>query len=506
MTSQSPFEILIAGAGISGLTAAHVLLRERPELRVRIIEARPRAGGNIHTIREQGFLIEAGPDSFLRTKTEAAALCRELGLGDQLISPTEQGRRVLIAHRGQLVPMPAGMALAVPTRIGPMLSTPLLTLPGKIRVLGDLAVPRPRGALRDETVGSFLERHFGEEATENIAGPLLGGIFAGDIDELSILSTFPQLVELERRHGSLIRAFFAAERARAAQNNQNARLGAAADDPFYLPDWFDFIKWLYRQGRQAESPHQSLRSGIGQIIERLVADLPGDCLKLGVSLVGLERLSGAGATSRRPAQDRWRAHLADGSRPEGDAALLCVPADTAAAIVPDPVLASELAAVAHVATAAVFFALQGDRLPRPLDASGYMVPRSEGRAFASSWASTKWKERAPEGAALVRVSLGGARDPALVPSSSEQQLAELALQELERMIGPVGEPLFVRAFKHVRPQPLVGHASRLARIQARLADVPGLQFASSWFGGAGIPDCIRIATRAAETALAQLTR
>ena len=190
MTQTNPPSILIAGAGISGLATANALLNQRPDINLCIVEERTRAGGSINTLHEQGFLIESGPDSFLRTKTEAAALCRALGLGNDLISPNPEGRRVLLAHHGKLVEMPAGMALAIPTRVGPMVKTPLLSWFGKLRVLGDLSVPKPSGEMHDEAVGSFLKRHFGDEATDRIAGPLLGGIFAGDIDELSILSTF----------------------------------------------------------------------------------------------------------------------------------------------------------------------------------------------------------------------------------------------------------------------------------------------------------------------------
>ena len=494
MTQTNPPSILIAGAGISGLATANALLNQRPDINLCIVEERTRAGGSINTLHEQGFLIESGPDSFLRTKTEAAALCRALGLGNELISPNPEGRRVLLAHQGKLVEMPAGMALAIPTRVGPMVKTPLLSWFGKLRVLGDLSVPKPSGEVHDEAVGSFLKRHFGDEATDRIAGPLLGGIFAGDIDELSIFSTFPQLVDLERRHGSLIRAFFAAERARAAQNNQQEKLGAAIDDPLYLPELFEFVRWLYRQSRQAESPHQSLRGGMSQLVQQLVTRLPESCLKLGVAIQGLERV----------ASGRWRAHLSNESMLEVDGVVLCLPAADAAAVIPEPVLSAEFSDMPHVSTAAVYFALRTQELPRPLDASGYMVPRSEGRAFASSWASTKWAGRAPEGAALIRVSLGGARDPALVATSSDDDLALLARQELERMIGPIVHPLFVRTFKHVRPQPIVGHTRRLARIESRLADVPGLLFASSAFGGQGIPDCIRRATTAAETILRHL--
>ena len=497
MTQSIRPSVLVAGAGISGLSACHALLGERPDLDLCVVESRERAGGNINTLRQDGYVIDAGPDSFLRTKPEAARLCTELGLGQELIAPSVEGRRVLIAHRGRLTPMPAGMALAVPTRFGPMLSTPLLSLAGKARILGDLFVQKPNHAPRDETVASFLKRHFGSEATEHLAGPLLGGIFAGDIEELSILSTFPQLVELERKSGSLIRALFAAERARAAQanQNQNHRLGAALDDPLYPPDLIAFVRWLYRQGQRPDSPFQSLRGGMGQLVEKLVARLPPGSLQLGVSISRLQR----------GADGRWRAEFSNGTARDFDAVLLCLPAHAAAAVVPDAALAEELAAVPYVSTATVFFALPTERLPRKLDASGYIVPRKEGRALASTWVSTKWEGRAPANGALIRVFLGGAREPELVARASEEELAALALAELERMIGPISKPDFVKTFKHVRtnPQPVVGHSARLERIESRLAEMPGLQFSSSAFGGVGIPDCIRRAQAAARNVLSR---
>lgn len=497
MTQSNRPSVLVAGAGISGLSACHALLAERPDLDLSVVESRERAGGNIHTLRQDGYVIDAGPDSFLRTKPEAAALCRELGLGDELIAPSTEGRRVLIAHQGRLTPMPAGMALAVPTRLGPMLSTPLLSLAGKARILGDLFVSRPNHDTRDETVASFLKRHFGREATEHLAGPLLGGIFAGDIEELSILSTFPQLVDLEKKSGSLIRALFAAERARAVQANKdpNNRRGAALDDPLYPPDLVAFVKWLYRQGQRPESPFQSLRGGMGQLVDKLVAKLPQASLHLGVSVLRLQRVG----------DGRWLAQLSNGTERAFDAVVLCLPAHAAAAVVPDASLAEELAAVLYVLTATVFFALPTKHLPRRLDASGYIVPRKEGRALASTWVSTKWEGRAPLSGALIRVFLGGAREPELVARASDEELAKLAREELERMIGPISNLDFVRTFKHVRtnPQPVVGHSARLGRIESRLAEMPGLHFSSSAFGGVGIPDCIRRAQAAARSVLSR---
>jgi len=482
--------VLVAGAGISGLSACHALLRERPDVELCLVESRERAGGNIHTVREQGYVVEEGPDSFLRTKPEAPRLCAELGLGPELISPSEIGRRVLIAHRGRLEPMPAGMALAVPTRVGPMLTTPLVSVPGKLRILGDLFVQKPVQNRGDETVASFLVRHFGPEATEYLGGPLLGGIFAGDINELSILSTFPQLVDLEKKSGSLIRALFATERARAEENQQSRhqKLGAALDDPLYPPKLLEFFKWLYRQGKRVESPFQSLRGGMGMLVDRLVAKLPDSSLQLGISVRSLTPLE----------HHRWRVHFSNDEVREFDAVLLCLPAHAAAAVVPDGKLATELFAIPQVTTANVFFALASAKLPRPLDASGFIVPRGEGRATASTWVSAKWESRAPANGSLIRVFLGGAREPELVVRSTDSELAALARLELDKLIGPISEPEHVWTFRHVRPQPVVGHSSRVARIEDRLADLPGLLISSSAFGGVGISDCIRRAESAAQ--------
>lgn len=482
-------KVLVAGAGISGLSAGLALSKLRPDLDLCLVECRERSGGNIHTIRENGYVIESGPDSFLRTKPEAPRLCSELGLGPDLIAPSEVGRRVLVAHRGRLEPMPGGMALAIPTRIGPMLSTPLLSLPGKLRILGDLFVEKPTADRGDESVASFLLRHFGREVTEYLGGPLLGGIFAGDIDELSIRSTFPQLVELEKKSGSLIRAMFATERERAARakNKKAESLGAELDDPLYPPKLIEFFKWLYRQGKKVESPFQSLRYGMGQLVDRLVEKLPPSSLELGVSLNALEPLE----------NHRWRAHFSRGLARDFDAVLLCLPAHAAADVVPDAALASELRSVPNVSTANVFFALPASKLPRKLDASGYIVPRGEGRSTASTWVSTKWEARAPAEGALIRVFLGGAREPELVASCSPSDLVAIARSELEKHIGRIPDPDGVWTFTHVRPQPIVGHAARIARVEDRLAECPGLFISNSAFGGVGISDCIRRAETAA---------
>ena len=206
--ASTEHHVVVVGGGITGLSAAYAMATARPDVRVTLLERRDRVGGNIETERRDGFLLDGGPDSFLSTKREGAELCRELGLGKDIIVPRPEASKVFMVHRGQLEIMPAGMALAVPTKFGPMLKTPLISFPGKLRMLGDFLLPARRDDA-DESIEDFIARRFGREAARKIAAPLLGGIYAGDCAELSIRSTFPQLIDIEQKHRSLVKGFIA---------------------------------------------------------------------------------------------------------------------------------------------------------------------------------------------------------------------------------------------------------------------------------------------------------
>ncbi len=482
--------ILVAGGGITGLAAAYQVHCLRPDAQLLLAEPRQRLGGNIQTENRDGFLLDGGPDSFLSTKPAAAELCRELGLADQLITPEPGASLVYVAKRGNLVPLPAGMVLAVPTRLGPMLRTPLLPWFAKLRILGDLLVSPDTEHNADETVAAFLLRHFGRTATDDLAGPLLAGIFAGDIDELSIGATFPQLVEIERRHGSLIRGWFFREqtRMRSAEHHRQTESSAAGD----LAMLWGFWRWIRREAGVGASPFLSLGRGMGSLVEALVQRIPPSCLRLGTAV---ERLV--------PTQDSaWRAFLSDGTNAEFDSIILSTPAHVAARLVPDRVLAETLAEIPYVSTATVFFAFDPPSVSRDLVGAGFFVPRREGQLLACTWISSKWAGRAPQGKILVRAFLGGARDPERVKQAGEQELAALAHRELSRLMGPLGEPRFERVFRWIdsNPQPVVGHLGRMDRIAAQLRGQPRLHLAGSAYG-VGISDCIRQGRAAARAAL-----
>lgn len=490
MTTAGRPRIAVVGGGITGLSAAYHVIRQRPDAEIIVLESRNRLGGNIVTLSEQGFVVDGGPDSFVTTKPDGILLCSELGLEHELIAPESDAAKVYMVHDGRLERLPAGMVLAVPTRVGPMLKTPILSPAAKLRVLGDLLM---RGgaasaapASGDESISAFITRHFGAEAAERIAAPLLGGIYAGNIAELSIGATFPQLVRLEQQHGSVIRGFFHTQvtgpGSKANGTGQRARFSELAQ----------LANWLRRDEAHRQSPFRSLKNGMSTLIDALASRLPPGSVQLNAPVSRIVR----GTTGRLQIQTPGAAH-------EADAVILAAPAHAAASIVDDPRLSAELSGIRYESTATIFFALPRAAVAHSLEGAGFIVPRQQARILAATWVSSKWAHRAPEGQVLLRAFVGGSLDPERVTASSDDELVALARAELERLMGPLGEPAWTRVFRYVNsnPQPVVGHCERLRRIERHLERIPGLYVAGAAYDGVGIPDCIRQGRAAAERAL-----
>ncbi len=239
----------------------------------------------------------------------------------------------------------------------------------------------------------------------------------------------------------------------------------------------------------------TLRPGLGALIDALVARLPSGALRLGVGATAIER-----------GPDGYVVACGESERLPADAVVVAAPAHVAARLVPDAGLAGELAQIPYVSTATAFFGLDAAAVRHPLDGVGFIVPRGEARIMAATWVSSKWAARAPAGSVLLRAFLGGARDPTLLDEHDDAALGALALAELERLMGSLGRPRLRRVFRHVaaNPQPVVGHRARVARIRARLAELPGLYVTGAAFDGVGIPDCIRQGEAAALAAVARL--
>jgi oxygen-dependent protoporphyrinogen oxidase len=438
--------ILVIGGGIAGLTAAYDLGRRGFE--VLLLEEQERLGGLIATLARDGFLMDGGPDAFLRAKPHARALCEELGLGSELIPTNPARRRVYVLHRGSLQALPEGFRLTVPTRLLPFLGTSLFSVRGKLRMLRERWVPARRTEA-EESVASFVERRFGKEALERVGEPLLAGIHCGDASKLSMDLLFPNLVGLERKHGSLTRGM-AAER-------------VGAEDTVFL----------------------SLAGGMGRLVERLAQEVRGE-IRLGRRVVEIRR--------REPG---FESRLASGESVVSRAVVLALPIRDSEKLLSTlaPAAASELSGIETVSTAVVFHAFRRETVRHPLDGYGFVVPESEpNRLLAATFVSTKFPFRAPDTDVLLRAFLGGRRDPGIL-DSSDAELEALSLAELERVLGPLGAPRFSRVVRWAdrTPQIELGHASRVAAFERALEQVPGLYVLGSGLRGVGIPDSIAAA-------------
>jgi oxygen-dependent protoporphyrinogen oxidase len=454
--SASRADVVVVGGGIAGLSAALAL--QEAGRRVLLLEAGPRLGGVIRTERVDGFLIEAGPDAILTQKPEGLALCRAAGLGDRIIPTNPQARTVFVLHRGRLHALPEGMMLAVPTRVLPLLRSGLFSWPGKLRMALDVLLPR-LGDTRDESIAALLRRRLGEEAVERLGEPLMAGIHAGDPERLSIQATFPRFAESQRRHASLIRSL------------RPPRAGSTAPSSAFC----------------------SLVGGLQDLVDAVAQRLPAASVRLGARVSALRRRDGGFGLT-----------LDDGTAISAQAVIMAVPAWAAAPLLTalSPAASLLLRTIPFVSSATVALGFRREDVAHPLDGYGLIVPRAEGlRCSAFTFASTKFPARAPEGHVLLRAFLGGARDPDVL-HMDDAALGALVRRELTPVLGLRGAPVLERVYRWPRatPQMVVGHLDRMARLDAILAEVPGLFLTGAGLRGAGLPDAIADGGRAARTA------
>ncbi len=466
----TPKRVVIVGGGISGLSAAFALLeqaksRDAP-FQCTVVEGQDYLGGKILTNRRDGVITEGGPDSFLTTKPAALALCEKLGLSSQLINTNQENAQTFTYSKGRLRQFPQGLISMVPTKVGPLFHSGVLSWAGIARMGADWIIPRRARTNEEETLAEFFSRRLGSEAFDYLIEPLVSGIYAGDANELSVDATFPHLVELERKYGSLIKGALAMQRSRPSP-----RLDAKPRTLF-----------------------TTLRGGLGDLIASLT-----------------ERLSGAGVSLRRgtnvravqilgsQADPSYRLELEGGDALEAKAVILATPAYVSANLLRpfDDEVSTFLDQIPYASTmtiSMVFPELEAKRLVRGY---GFVVPRVENRSLiAATWSSMKWAERAPAGQCLVRCYLGGRGREHLL-DLDDSELTGRACRELEAIAGIQSRPLHVEVYRWHRamPQYIRGHRERVRHIRERVDRQPGLYVTGAAYDGIGIPDCIRDADR-----------
>lgn len=462
--------LVVVGGGIAGLAAAHravEIARERGTvLDLTLVEARDRLGGTIETEHAGGFLVEAGPDSFLSEKPWALALCRRIGLENRLVGTDDRFRKVFVWFRGRLHPVPDGFQLLAPTRFAPFATSSLFSWRGKLRMALDVVLPRGGGG--EESLGAFVRRRLGGEALERIAQPLVAGIYTADPDELSLLATMPRFVEMERRERSLIVGLWKASRKAPPAGTSGAR-------------WSLFV---------------SLAGGMSELIAALASRLPPDAVRLKHRVGGIERRG-----------DRWHVKTEDAGPIDADAVILATETHAASRLLRyvDPGLAATLQIIPYASSATVSLGYRRADVPHPLDGFGFVVPRAENRdLLACTFSSVKYPGRAPQGHVLMRGFVGGALNAAALERKDEE-IVERVRRELTEALGITAAPMLTRVARHPAsmPQYAVGHLTTVETIERRLAAIPGLFLAGGGYRGVGIADCVRSAEAAADSALAR---
>jgi protoporphyrinogen/coproporphyrinogen III oxidase len=456
--------IAIVGGGISGLAAAFALEERRragESLEFVVYEAGPRFGGVLATEQIDGCLVEAGPDSFLTEKPWASDLCRRLGMEDQLIGSNDGDRRTYILVKGRLVPMPDGLMFMVPTQLAPAMLTSLFSPSTKFRMVSEWR-SAPRQSTADESVASLVERHYGAEMVERLADPLLSGVYGGEASQLSVRAVLPRFVEMESKYGSLGRGMLA------------ARKNPKTSQP--RPPIFT-----------------SLKGGMQQVSEALVATLPSGALRASTAVQAVQKQDRGWVVSAGYASDLF------------DAVIVAAPAPVAGLLfeISSSDLAGELKSIPYSSSMTVALGFGKEVRSSLPPGFGFLVPRSEGkRMLAATFVHNKFPHRAPEDRALLRCFLGGSRDEQVLQLGDEEVLS-IVRDELRQIIGLTAEPLFTRVYrwKNAMAQYTVGHLDRLQRIENLLKQLPGLALAGNAYRGIGVPDCVRSGESAAEQVL-----
>jgi oxygen-dependent protoporphyrinogen oxidase len=460
--------IVVVGGGIAGLAAANRLLELRGNAAspaVVLLEATPRLGGVVGSGDLGGAVVDGGGDMFITDKPWGLALAERLGLGERLVAPDARYRRALVLRRGRPYPVPEGFMLLAPSAAWPILTTPILSPLGKLRVALELVLPRGNPA-RDESLGAFVRRRFGGELLERLVQPLVGGIYGGDPELLSLRATLPRFVDMEQRGRSLS--------LEALRQGAKARGAAASGARYGL-----FV---------------GLRGGMQELVDALARRVTsGAEVRLG---------SRVRSIAARP-HGGYDLELDERESLACDALIVATPAHTMSSLVAplSTRLAERLGQIPASSMAVVVTLHRANDVAHPLDASGLVVPHVEKRdVIAVSFASRKLPGRAPEGWVQLRTFVGGELRPELF-AKSDDELVHIVRRELASMLGVrdrPDDPVLVMRHPRSMPQYRVGHLSLVAAVEAELERHPRLALAGNAFRGVGIPDTVHSGEEAAE--------
>lgn len=463
-------KVIIIGGGLSGLSTAWLLADQAKAagktVEIRLLEQAPRTGGKIHSVREEGFLCEWGPNGFLDNKPQTLELCAALGITDKLHRSNDNARKRYIFTRGELHRLPENGASFIKSR--------LLSWSGKLRLLTEpFAASAPAGV--DETLAAFGRRRLGEEALRTLIAPMASGIFAGDPETMSLASCFPRIAELEREYGGLFKAMLALTKKKKKERAEGKISSSAAGPGGTLTSFKDGIQFL---------------------TDTLAQQL-GEQVNTGCAVVSVSRNS-----------DGWSVKTAEGDSFDADLVVMAAPAYAGAMMLKqqDQPLADLLNAIPYSSLNVICCGYETAGLGHKLDGFGFLVPKEEKRTVLGTlWDSSMFEQRAPAGRALLRSMAGGACRPELYELADDRLLQQVR-DDLNIAMGIAKAPCFSRIVRHKRaiPQYLAGHGQRLTAIEEMANRHNGLFFTGNAFRGVGLNDCVASSLLTVERVLDKL--
>ncbi|WNB91429.1 protoporphyrinogen oxidase [Bacillus sp. NEB1478] len=458
--------VIILGGGITGLAAAFYVQKYAKEtgkpVTFTLLEGSDRLGGKIETILHDGFVIERGPDSYLARKTVMTDLINEVGLGGDLVS--NNAGQAYILHNKRLHPIPEGAVMGVPTKMMPFAFTPLFSIFGKVRASFDLVLPKRSNADQDISVGHFFRRRLGDEVVDRLIEPLLSGIYAGKIDRLSLESTFPQFVQTEKKHRSLIvgmkKSQPKAEKTQPVQNKKGAFL--------------------------------TLKKGLSSLVDALEKSIPAESILKGVNANQVKQLD----------DGTYEVSLENGSSLTGDHVIVTTPYSVTKKLFNEQLFPEGFHETKPTSVATVAMEFNAEEVAFALEGTGFVVAKSEDTVItACTWTTRKWPHTTPAGKVLLRCYVGRAEDQEIV-SEPDEVILEKVLTDLKSTMGVEVRPenYHVSRMVNAMPQYEVGHKEYVQKLQTAFhKQLPGILLAGAYYDGVGLPDCVNSAKKAVES-------
>lgn len=472
--------IIIIGGGVAGLGAAYKVRRAADaghDVTFTLIEKDDRLGGKLYTqlIEDPSgagtFVVDGGSDSFLTEKPAVHRVAKMLGIFEDETGTLDESKKTFIVKNGELIEMPDGIMMFAPTKILPMATTRLYSWPAKLRMAFDLVLPRKvrwaegeSAKDHDESVESFVVRRMGRECLDRLAEPLVGGVNGSDPAQMSLAATYPYLLEMEQKHGSLVLGFL-------AQRKKVEELRK---------------KYPPKPGGKRRTFFSSFQGGLQQLTDALADAAGRDSIRTGVAATAVSRLD----------DGRFSVTLDTGETIEGDGVALCAEAWAAEPLARgvDEPLADLIGAITCSSSATILMAFADEDCPFDKRWHGILSPGVEREPVTGiSLMSSKWPNRAPKGRVLMRGFVGGPRDQEII-GRSDDELVEIVRSSFVKLLGvkPDAKPLFARVFRWVggMPQYTLGHLDRVEGIEQCCAAIPGFSVGGGAYHGVGVPNCL----------------